>query len=77
MPLRILLIDSLSLLNRGAELIEQTEAALTEKPDMELADQALIVAQGSYGRTFSGDFVGGELVARRGSALPSEPAMRP
>jgi predicted ATPase len=77
MPLRILLIDSLSLLNRGAELIEQTEAALTEKPDMGLADQALIVAQGSYGRTFSGDFVGGELVARRGSALPSEPAMRP
>ena len=69
MPLRIALIDALSILNRGEELIEQTEAALTENPDMPLADQALIVAQGSFGRTFSGDFLGGELIARRALEL--------
>lgn len=53
----------------GQELIDQTEAALQENPDLPLADQALIVAQGSFGLTFSGDFVGGELIARRALGL--------
>lgn len=53
LPLRIAMIDALSILNRGQELIDLTESTLTENPDMPLADQALIMAQGSFGRTFS------------------------
>ena len=64
-PLRFGLIDALSIQNRGPELIEQTEAALSDSPDMPLADQAFLLAQSSFGRTFSGDLVGGESAARR------------
>jgi tetratricopeptide (TPR) repeat protein len=78
LPLRIAMIDALSILNRGQELIDLTESTLTENPDMPLADQALIMAQGSFGKTFSGDYAGGELTARRALALAEragDPAM--
>lgn len=63
--LRLSLISSLSLQNRPAELIERAEAALNEAPDLSPADRSLVLAQASYGRTFSGDLLGGEAMARR------------
>ena len=71
-PLRFGLIDALSIQNRGPELIEQTEAALNDSPDMPLADQAFLLAQSSFGRTFSGDLVGGESAARRALAIAEQ-----
>jgi DNA-binding CsgD family transcriptional regulator len=64
-PLRLSLISALSLQNRPVELIERAEAALNEAPDLSAADRALVLAQASYGRTFSGDLLGGEATARR------------
>jgi hypothetical protein len=58
MQLRLALIDALSVLFRADDLIEQTELALSESPDMPPAAQAFLLAQSSYGRTFSGDPVG-------------------
>lgn len=63
--LRLSLISALSLQNRPAELIERAESALNEAPDLSPADRSLVLAQASYGRTFSGDLVGGEATARR------------
>jgi DNA-binding CsgD family transcriptional regulator len=63
--LRLSLISSLSLQNRPAELIARAEAALNEAPDLSPADRSLVLAQASYGRTFSGDLRGGEAMARR------------
>lgn len=60
--IRLALVSALSLQNRAPELIAQAEAALTAvaTPD---ADRALILAQVSYGRIFSGELVGGERAA--------------
>ena len=63
--LRLSLISALSLQNRPSELIERAESALNEAPDLSPADRSLVLAQASYGRTFSGDLVGGEAAARR------------
>ena len=64
-PLRLSLISALSLQNRPDELIGRAEGTLAEVPDLPLADQSLVLAQASYGRTFAGDLAGGEDVARR------------
>lgn len=61
---RLTLVSALSLLNRPAELIDRAEAAL-RAATLEPAQQALVLTQASYGRTFSRDFVGGEATARR------------
>jgi DNA-binding CsgD family transcriptional regulator/tetratricopeptide (TPR) repeat protein len=63
--LRLSLISALSLQNRPAELIERAEAALNEAPDLSPADRSLVLAQACYGRTFTGDLLGGEEMARR------------
>jgi DNA-binding CsgD family transcriptional regulator/tetratricopeptide (TPR) repeat protein len=63
--LRLALISALSLQNRPAELIERTESVLTEAEDLPPAARSLVLAQASYGRTFSGDLLGGEGTARR------------
>jgi DNA-binding CsgD family transcriptional regulator len=67
-PLRLALIDALSILNQPDKLIERAEAALAELPDLPLAGQALVLAQTSLGRTFAGDPVAGEHTARRALA---------
>jgi ATP/maltotriose-dependent transcriptional regulator MalT len=59
-PLRFTLIDALSILNRGPQLIEQTEAAIRESPRMPLSAKAFLLAQSSFGRAFSGDLTGAE-----------------
>jgi hypothetical protein len=61
---RLFLVEALSLQNRALELIAQAEAALTATPAFSDADRALMLAQASYGRTFSGDLTGGEQNAR-------------
>ncbi len=61
---RLFLLEALSLQNRALELIAQAEAALTTTSALSDADRALILAQASYGRTFSGDLTGGEKSAR-------------
>ena len=63
-PLQLTLVDALSLQNRGPELIARAGRALTS-PNLRPADRALVLAQMSYGMTFSGDFVGGEATARQ------------
>jgi DNA-binding CsgD family transcriptional regulator len=73
-PVRLWLLESLSLQNRGAELIAQAEAALAASPGLSAADQSLVLAQASYGRTFSGDFLGGEATARRALELAESAA---
>src|SRR5215216_3254916 len=40
-----------------------------QAPGLQLQDQALLLTQASYGRTFAGDFVGGEATARRALAV--------
>jgi DNA-binding CsgD family transcriptional regulator/tetratricopeptide (TPR) repeat protein len=67
-PLRLTLVSALSLQNRAVELIDQAEAAL-QSPALRLPDQSLVLTQASYGRTFSGDFTGGEAMARRALEL--------
>ena len=62
--LRRSLVEALSLQNRPDELIHQAEAALAGTATLSAADRALILAQASFGRTFSGDLVGGEESAR-------------
>ncbi|ONI71637.1 hypothetical protein BWI15_15870 [Kribbella sp. ALI-6-A] len=64
-PLRLALVSALSLQNRTSELIQHAEAALVQAPGLPAAEQALVLVQASYGRTFSGDFTGGEVTARR------------
>jgi DNA-binding CsgD family transcriptional regulator/tetratricopeptide (TPR) repeat protein len=71
-PLRLALIDALSLQNRAVELIDRAQAELASSPDMPLADQAFILTQGSYGRTLSGDLIKGELDARRALGLAEQ-----
>jgi DNA-binding CsgD family transcriptional regulator len=63
------LVSALSLQNRASELIVQTEAALNTTLGLSLTDRALILAQASYGRTFSGDLSGGEHTARNALEL--------
>jgi DNA-binding CsgD family transcriptional regulator len=63
-PLRLTLVSALSLQNRAPELIDRAESAL-QSSVLRPPDQALVLTQASYGRTFSGDFVGGEETARR------------
>ena len=64
-PVRLWLLESLSLQNLGPELIDRAEATLEGDHGLSDAQQALVLAQASYGRSFSGDFVGGEATARR------------
>ena len=64
-PVRLWLLESLSLQNLGPELIDRADATLEGEHGLSDAQQALVLAQASYGRTFSGDFVGGEATARR------------
>lgn len=61
--IRLALISALSLQNRGPELIQHADTALTI-PGLRPVDQALVLVQASWGRTFSGDFRGGETTAR-------------
>lgn len=68
-PVRLALVSALSLQNRTSDLIAHAEAVLAQPPGLGLADQSLVLAQASYGRTFSGDFVGGEATARRAVEL--------
>lgn len=65
-PLRLALVSALSLQNRAPELIAWAESCLNVSAELSLTDQSLVLAQASYGRTFSGDLVGGEATARRG-----------
>jgi DNA-binding CsgD family transcriptional regulator len=67
-PLRLTLVSALSLQNRPIALVDRAESAL-RAPGLHLKDKALVLTQASYGRTFSGDFVGGEATARRALAL--------
>ena len=67
--LRLTLVSALSLQNRTTALIDHAEAALVRCPGLGLADQSLVLAQASYGRTFSGDLTGGEITARRALEL--------
>jgi DNA-binding CsgD family transcriptional regulator len=67
--LQLSLIDALSLQNRTPELIERGEFTLTQAADLSPADQAFVLAQTSYGHTFSGDLLAGEQTARRALAL--------
>jgi DNA-binding CsgD family transcriptional regulator/tetratricopeptide (TPR) repeat protein len=67
-PLRMTLVSALSLQNRPIALVDRAESAL-RAPGLQLKDQALVLTQASYGRTFSGDFVGGEATTRRALAL--------
>lgn len=67
-PLQLTLVDSLSLQNRGTELIARAEEALNS-PTFRPVDRALVLAQASYGQTFSGDFVGAEATAARALEL--------
>jgi DNA-binding CsgD family transcriptional regulator len=64
-PVRLWLLETLSLQNLGPELIDRAEATLEKAHDLSDAQHSLVLAQSSYGRTFSGDFVGGEATARR------------
>lgn len=64
--LRLSLVSALSLQNRAGELMRRAESALKDTDHLSLAEQALVLAQESYGRTFSGDVMGGEEAARRG-----------
>ncbi len=65
MPLRLSLIAALSLQNRATELVEFAESTLEHGPDLPLTARSLVLAQASYGQTFSGDIVRGETTARR------------
>ena len=64
-PVRLWLLETLSLQNLGAELIDRAEATLDGAPGLTNAQRSLVLAQASYGQSFSGDFVGGEATARR------------
>ncbi len=66
--LTLTLVSALSLQNRPTDLITRAEAAL-KTPALRTVDQALVLAQASYGQTFSGDFPGGEATARRALEL--------
>lgn len=66
--LALTLVSALSLQNRAAELVTRAAVALTN-PALRAPDQSLVLAQASYGQTFSGDFVGGEATARRALEL--------
>jgi DNA-binding CsgD family transcriptional regulator/tetratricopeptide (TPR) repeat protein len=61
--LRLTLVSALSLQNRASDLIGHAEAALNAAPELSDAQRALVLAQSSFGRTFSGDSVGGEAAA--------------
>ena len=63
-PVRLWLLETLSLQSLGPELTERAEATL-EAPGLSEAQKSLVLAQSSYGRSFSGDFAGGEVTARR------------
>ncbi|HEY6684109.1 MAG TPA: AAA family ATPase [Propionibacteriaceae bacterium] len=66
--LRLTLVSALSLQNRPIALVDRAESTL-RAPGLRLEDQALVLTQASYGRTFGGDFVGGEATARRALAV--------
>ena len=65
MPLRLSVISALSILNQPDKLIDRAEATLAAVPDLPPADQSLVLAQTSLARSFAGDPVGGEDMARR------------
>jgi ATP/maltotriose-dependent transcriptional regulator MalT len=78
MQLRLGLIDALSVLFRADDLIEQTDLALSESPDLAPAAQAFFLAQSSFGQTFSGNPMGAESAACRALELAQragDPAM--
>jgi len=62
---RLWLLETLSLQNLGPELIERAEATFDGAHDLSDAQKSLVLAQASYGRTFSGEYVDGEATARR------------
>ena len=64
-PVRLWLLETLSLQNLGPELIDRADATLDGANDLSDAPKSLVLAQSSYGRTFSGDYAGGEATARR------------
>ena len=68
LPLRLSVISALSLLGQPDKLLDRAEATLTERPDLPLAEQSLILAQVSLARTFGGDPVGGQDAAGRALA---------
>jgi DNA-binding CsgD family transcriptional regulator len=70
--LRMSLIEALSLQNRPSELIAQGKAALERAADLSAADEAMVLAQTSYGYTFSGDLGHGERTARRALELAEQ-----
>jgi DNA-binding CsgD family transcriptional regulator len=70
-PLKLTLVDALSLQNRGPELIARAERALAS-PNLRPADRALVLTQLSYGKTFSGDLVGGEAAARQALVIAEQ-----
>jgi DNA-binding CsgD family transcriptional regulator len=70
-PLRLTLVSALSLQNRPITLINRAESAL-QVSGLSPADRALVLAQESYGRIFSGDFIGGESTARRALSLAQQ-----
>jgi DNA-binding CsgD family transcriptional regulator len=63
-PLRLTIIDALSLQNRAPELMARAQAAL-DTGALRPAERALVLTQASYGQLFSGEFVAGEQTARR------------
>lgn len=68
LPLRLTRVSALSLQNRPRELIAWAVSVLAS-PGLGPVHQALVLTQASYGRTFSGDFVGGEAAARQAFEL--------
>lgn len=64
-PVQLWLLETLSLQNLGLELIDRAETTLEGSHQLSDAQKSLVLAQSSYGRTFSGDYVGGEATARR------------
>jgi DNA-binding CsgD family transcriptional regulator/tetratricopeptide (TPR) repeat protein len=71
-PVRLCLADALSVQNRTSELVRFADQMLEQPGSMALQDQSFVLAQASYGRTLSGDLVGGELTAERALALAEQ-----
>jgi len=77
MPLRLSLMEALSLQNRPRELLAQGQATLALVPRLSDAEQALVLAQAGLGHTFAGDPRAGEHAARRALALAETAADAP
>lgn len=70
--LRLALVSALSLVNRPTQLIEEAASTLHALSDDDLVNRALVHAQASMGRSFSGDLLRGEAEARRAMALAED-----